>query len=232
MVLLGLAPDGVCPDASRHRDAGALLPHLFTFACTRLTCGRAIGRVVSVALSRGFRRVGITDRPCPVVSGLSSRYHPRDRMACAVKCRPDWRSGELGAAALTTTARRHLPGADRAGHGRAGGELSPDVEDRALERRPLGVEEPLCGCLRGAALDGGCGSLGCRHGAHRTLRNTPTTRPSTFASRVRIGLKSLFAGCSRTRSFSRKNRFTVASSSISATTISPLRADSACWTTT
>ncbi len=29
----------------RHRDAGALLPHLFTFACSRLTCGRAIGRV-------------------------------------------------------------------------------------------------------------------------------------------------------------------------------------------
>ena len=28
-----------------HHDAGALLPHLFTFACTRLTCGRAIGRM-------------------------------------------------------------------------------------------------------------------------------------------------------------------------------------------
>src|SRR6266545_3229287 len=89
MVLLGLAPDGVCPDGPRHRGPGALLPHLFTFACTRLTCGRAIGRVVSVALSRGFRRVGITDRPCPVVSGLSSRYHPRDRMACDIKCRGD-----------------------------------------------------------------------------------------------------------------------------------------------
>src|SRR5216110_821988 len=59
-VLLGLAPDGVCPDAPRHRGAGALLPHHFTFACTRLTCGRAIGRVVSAALSRGFRRVGLT----------------------------------------------------------------------------------------------------------------------------------------------------------------------------
>src|SRR4051794_41939548 len=95
MVLLGLAPDGVCPDASRHRDTGALLPHLFTFACTRLTCGRAIGRVVSAALSRGFRRVGITDRPCPVVSGLSSRNHPRDCIACATECkghpRPDRR---------------------------------------------------------------------------------------------------------------------------------------------
>ena len=30
---------------SCHHDAGALLPHPFTFACTRLTCGRAIGRM-------------------------------------------------------------------------------------------------------------------------------------------------------------------------------------------
>src|SRR5207249_1849288 len=83
-VLLGLAPDGVCPDAPRHRDTGALLPHHFTFACARLTCGRAIGRVVSAALSRGFPRVGITDRPCPLVSGLSSRDHlPRNCMAYA-----------------------------------------------------------------------------------------------------------------------------------------------------
>src|SRR5439155_7699398 len=108
MVLLGLAPDGVCPDAPRHRGAGALLPHLFTFACTRLTCGRAIGRVVSVALSRGFRRVGITDRPCPVVSGLSSRYHPRDRMACEIKCRPQMGSAELGPAAWATAGAGHL----------------------------------------------------------------------------------------------------------------------------
>jgi hypothetical protein len=86
-VLLGLAPGGVCPDAPRRRDAGALLPHHFTFACARLTCCRAIGRVVSVALSRGFPRVGVTHRPCPMVSGLSSRDHPRDCVACKPKCR-------------------------------------------------------------------------------------------------------------------------------------------------
>jgi len=42
----------------RHRDAGALLPHLFTLAGTGLTCGPALRRFVSVALSRGFPRVG------------------------------------------------------------------------------------------------------------------------------------------------------------------------------
>ena len=60
----------------RHRDAGALLPHHFTLACARLSYWRAIGGVISVALSRGFPRVGVTHRPCPVVSGLSSRDSP------------------------------------------------------------------------------------------------------------------------------------------------------------
>src|SRR4051794_19204993 len=36
----GLASGGVCLDAPRHRDAGALLPHHFTLACPRRTCGR------------------------------------------------------------------------------------------------------------------------------------------------------------------------------------------------
>jgi hypothetical protein len=76
----------------RRRDAGALLPHHFTFACTRLTCGRAIGRVISVALSRGFPRVGTTHRHalrCPdFPRGV---FSPRDRSArdsmVALRCR-------------------------------------------------------------------------------------------------------------------------------------------------
>ena len=67
-VLLGLAPGGVCLARLRHRGAGALLPHHFTLACARLTCGRAIGGLLSAALSRGFPRVGVTHRPalwCP-----------------------------------------------------------------------------------------------------------------------------------------------------------------------
>jgi hypothetical protein len=38
----------------RHRGAGALLPHHFTFACTQLTCGCAIGRVFLWHFPAGF----------------------------------------------------------------------------------------------------------------------------------------------------------------------------------
>ena len=38
----------------RRRDAGALLPHHFTFACSRLTCGRAIGCVFLWHSPAGF----------------------------------------------------------------------------------------------------------------------------------------------------------------------------------
>ena len=170
-VLLGLAPDGVCPDAPRHRGAGAPLPHHFTFACARLTCGRAIGRIVSVALSRGFPRVGVTNRPCPVVSGLSSRsITPRDRMACCVKCKPPapreqstppaaidppkWvgfrgpagrgspiRSAELGAAGLAAARGGHRVAADRACGVSLRDQLVPDAEDRVLQRRATRLEQ-------------------------------------------------------------------------------------------
>ena|SRR6516165_1964881 len=45
-----------------------------------------LGGVVSVALSRGFRRVGVTDHPYPVMSGLSSKAsHLRDCSASKAK---------------------------------------------------------------------------------------------------------------------------------------------------
>jgi len=48
----------------RHRDAGALLPHLFNLAVPRPHVRAAVlGGVFSVALSRGFPRVGVTDHP-------------------------------------------------------------------------------------------------------------------------------------------------------------------------
>ena len=37
-----------------HHDAGALLPHLFTFACSRFTCDRAIGCVFLWHFPAGF----------------------------------------------------------------------------------------------------------------------------------------------------------------------------------
>ncbi len=63
------------------------------------------------------------------------------------------------------------------------------------------------------------------HGAHETLRQTPTTRPMTFTSELSIGLRASFSGCSLMWSRSLKKRLTVASlSPTSATTISPSRA--------
>jgi len=48
----------------RHRGAGALLPHHFNLARPRLQLrATGVGGVFSVALSRGFPRVGVTDHP-------------------------------------------------------------------------------------------------------------------------------------------------------------------------
>jgi len=48
----------------RHRDAGALLPHHFNLAGPRPdVLAASLGGVISVALSRGFPRVGVTDHP-------------------------------------------------------------------------------------------------------------------------------------------------------------------------
>ena len=162
-VLLGLAPGGVCHARQRHRGAGALLPHRFTLACARLTCGRAIGGLLSAALSRGFPRVGVTHRPCPVVSGLSSKTpfvsprlpssphqgSPPARLRGAVS--PSLRSaqrasGELGPAGLATcglqlsvTHRALRPASSRQG--------LPGAEDRVFKRH-LGRLEQARSLLR------------------------------------------------------------------------------------
>ena len=84
-VLLGLAPGGVCLAAASPRRRCALTApfHLCLYAAHVWPRHRPC---VSVALSRGFPRVGVTHRPCPVVSGLSSRgfLSPRDRSARSV----------------------------------------------------------------------------------------------------------------------------------------------------
>jgi len=46
---------------ARHRAAGALLPHHFTLAGEGFSCDPSLRRCVSVALSRGFPRVGVTN---------------------------------------------------------------------------------------------------------------------------------------------------------------------------
>jgi hypothetical protein len=60
--LLGLAPDGVYRAIRVTPDAGALLPHRFTLTCA---AGEpvAIGGLLSVALSCGSPRLGVTQHP-------------------------------------------------------------------------------------------------------------------------------------------------------------------------
>ena len=71
-VLLGLAPGGVCLAAASPRRRCALTApfHLRLYAAHVWPRHRLC---ISVALSRGFPRVGVTHRPRSVVSGLSSR---------------------------------------------------------------------------------------------------------------------------------------------------------------
>ena len=62
--LLGLAPGGVCRAARVTPGAGALLPHRFTLTCApAVPADRAIGGLLSVALSCGSPRLGVTQHP-------------------------------------------------------------------------------------------------------------------------------------------------------------------------
>ena len=82
-ILLGLAPDGVWPAAASPRRWCALTAPFHPCLYAPHLVGARHRRSVSVPLSRGFPRVGVTDRPCPSVSGLSSRVTSRDCVACA-----------------------------------------------------------------------------------------------------------------------------------------------------
>src|SRR5262245_56761609 len=128
--------------------------------------------------------------------------------------------GELGAA-VRAAGGFELSRADGAFGPASEREVLPSAEDSILERRPRRLEEAGCRMLL-RPCGNGHGSVS-EGRAHETLLKTPTTRPSTAASRVVIGFMLLFSGCSRIWSFSRKYRFTVDSSSPTrATTISPL----------
>ena len=59
--LFELAPGRACLAAGRPAVARGLLPHDFTLTCASWTSQQAIGGVISVALSLGLPRVGVTD---------------------------------------------------------------------------------------------------------------------------------------------------------------------------
>ncbi len=61
--LLDLAPGGVYQAIAVTCDAGALLPHRFTLTCASTMSkdiAKAIGGLLSVALARSLRTVGVT----------------------------------------------------------------------------------------------------------------------------------------------------------------------------
>src|SRR5205807_6178573 len=102
--LLGLAPDGVYRAIRVTPDAGALLPHRFTLACAAdipLQVGPvAIGGLLSVALSCGSPRLGVTQHPAlrsPDVPRTD--HHSEER----VRTRPP---GRLATAHHSITHRR------------------------------------------------------------------------------------------------------------------------------
>ena len=110
----------------RHRDAGALLPHHFTFACARLLARHR--PCVSVALSRGFPRVGVTHRLalwCPDFPREFNlpRPHvsPQGRLDC--RPRPEARSQT---AAESSTRSSSQPGRARIARRRPGTPRAPE----------------------------------------------------------------------------------------------------------
>ena len=119
-ILLGLAPDGVWPAAASPRRWCALTAPFHPCLYAQHVHGRH-RRSVSVPLSRGFPRVGVTDRPCPSVSGLSSRVTSRDCVACSSdstpRIKPPDRAGRSAARPIPRgTARQsgaHPPGPAR-----------------------------------------------------------------------------------------------------------------------
>jgi len=61
--LFGLAPNGVYHAADCYQPRGALLPHPFTLTCAPDRSLKAIGGLLSAALSVGSRPPGVTWRP-------------------------------------------------------------------------------------------------------------------------------------------------------------------------
>src|SRR5581483_3556269 len=201
-VLLGLAPGGVCLAAASPRRRCALTAPFHLCLCAAHVRPRH-RPCVSVALSRGFRRVGATHRPCPVVSGLSSRASPpaaarpalpivgrggrAPRASPRARPRGGGALGELGPAARAGAGLAlapHEPLAQRAAGLALGAERMPEAQHGVLEAlaRGRGEAGPEGGIARRRRR-----GIRCRDGGHQRLRKTPITRPSSFASRVRIG---------------------------------------------
>ena len=141
---------------TRHRVAGALLPHLFNLAGDGTHVQfRRLGGLFSVALSRGFPRVGFPDHPalrCPdfprttvfspppaAVWPAPELYgHLPDTPSPRLRPRPSGKGGAALPTARCSRARKggHLSPADRTLGCPAGVQALPDAIEQLPERKP------------------------------------------------------------------------------------------------
>ncbi|GIU89853.1 MAG: hypothetical protein KatS3mg010_0952 [Acidimicrobiia bacterium] len=150
--LLGLAPGGVCRAARVAPGAGALLPHRFTLACA----GRpAIGGLLSVALSCGSPRLGVTQHPAlwspdvPRPGHRSpsdrARTRPPGRLVTAHQCRARRRRVDLFATALAALAKPvgYCRGREGLARGKGAGPAVRTLRDPGSRGDPLGGDTVL-----------------------------------------------------------------------------------------
>jgi hypothetical protein len=110
--LSGLAPGGVCRAARITPGAGALLPHRFTLACAGPP---AIGGLLSVALSCGSPRLGVTQHPAlwspdvPRTGPPLSRWPARDRPAGSPPPTLSRQTGPVAQASAPPACARRAP---------------------------------------------------------------------------------------------------------------------------
>ncbi len=99
---LDLAPGGVCIAAPVTWGAGGLLHHRFTLTPRP----RTRGGLLSVALSRGSPRVGVTHHPALRSPDFPRRLRPEDRAAAAARPTHPPAQGIGAAPRLSTQSRR------------------------------------------------------------------------------------------------------------------------------
>ena len=174
----------------RHRDAGALLPHHFTFACARLTCWRAIGRLFLWHFPAGFPgwalptalalwcpdfpRGAFTSRDC-TASGLIVRRRCGSAGTAAGL-------GELGPAALAAGLARDPPAAD----GALGAAAARRGPPRRRGPRPRARSRRAGTAARRARRRGGSSTSAVRSLVATALTSNPPEHPDDPAEQLGV----------------------------------------------
>ena len=168
----------------RHRSAGALLPHHFTLTCAPRSYRGAIGGLLSVALSRGFPRVGVTHRHALWCPDFPREIEPP---ATARSARISVKRSRSPHNRWWASCARRRPGTRR--WSRRRGPPTPRGSDPRAKPRQRAAQRaaaPSAPVRRDVPLTSFAVRVLQRHSRH-TLLKTPTTRPSSCTSGLRIG---------------------------------------------